>query len=245
MSQLRHRISLSAFVVFAAFSGGIVAQEARDAISAALLEQRVPAFVADAGRRSPLDLAAALAVSGVPAGFVLNESETVNGVSKPWQHEIRGAELELKAVLNAVAQHTPTLQALEIDRTLVFAEKGLSISATPLMKRVPSYLVDHAAAPQAFFEATRAVEPGIPARSGVVGSIPSRPGERPNQAVAPTVSLDMKNASFVEILNAVARASKGGVWILRRRAVAGAPATYALSVNLPDGTTVTYHDEIR
>ncbi len=130
------------------------------------------------------------------------------------------------------------------DGVLLIRARKLEVAGA-LAGKFPHFQVDGVPLSTAFNEAMRIVNPAVPARSGIIGSIISSPGNSPDASAFSTVSVDVTNASFLDVLNEIVKRVPGTVWILSRHGTAqSGGGYYTLAFRSPEGTITRFDDHL-
>jgi hypothetical protein len=216
------------------------------------LPDKVPRFVVEAAEMLVADFGYALAEARVSAGFVVFENdfferdfERTSG--KIW-HRGSVAETEevpLEAAVSIFHARHPLYDVEQWEGVLLIRAQELKGLGGPLAKKAERFRIEGLPLPTAFNEAMRIVDPGIPARGGVVGSILSSP-EEPAPAITPgpLISVDIVNATVVEVLNEIVKQAPGTVWILSRHGRPPQAGYYTLAFRAPEGRITRFDDKL-
>lgn len=215
----------------------------------AALPETVPAFVAEAAQTSVADLAYALAEASIPAGFVVFEGDFddqsigQSGVLWHLRSEKETRTVPLETVVAAFRARHPGYEVE--DRSGALLIRANSIGFVPLLDeaRGNRFQLNGEPLGTAFNKTERLVDPTIPVRGGVVGSVASNPDEPARSWTEPTVSLDIQNATLVSALNEIVKGAPGTVWVLSRHR--NGSEYYTLAYRMPGGLLARLDDQLR
>jgi hypothetical protein len=240
------RTALGVAVTFAMFPAGASARRV-----AASRPENVPRFLAEAAAKSVADFAYGLAEARVSAGFVILESDSIesslaHGPQILWHLRRRedGSLVPFEDALDVFRSAHPDYEVETSSQLLRIRARAAATASSLFTKRAARVRMDALPLPSAVNRAMRVVDPSIPMADGVVGSIPSSPDDPPVPvADPPRITVDLSQATFLDVLDEIVRQAPGTVWLLSQH---GKPpqAYYTLTIRVPNGLHTAFHDKL-
>ncbi len=194
---------------------------AGDACSTAR-EKSVPAFVLAAAREGGVhDFASTLATAGVCAGFLIERNTAGAGMeTRPFRDEAKEPYVGLNEVIQAFLARHPALVIESHEGFVLFVERTLDLSASPLTAVLPTFRV-RSPALNAYRAAIEGVATGVVPHPDSTGAIAinilshmDAPPLSKEDLTGPMVDVQLDRVRFLDVLVAIARQSPGSVWML-------------------------------
>jgi hypothetical protein len=222
------------------------------ASGAASLPDSVPRFLADAAALSVADFAYALAEGGVSAGFVILESDAVesspgHGTHTLWHLRRRedGKPVALEDALDIFRSAHPDYEVLTSAGRLRVRARALATASSLFTKKAARVRMDALPLMSAVNRATRIADPSIPMADGVAGSVVSSPTDPPAiVADPPKITVDLAQATFVDVLDEIVGQAPGTVWLLSEHGKPPQASYYTLAIRIPNGLYTLFHDKL-
>ena len=213
---------------------------------ASALPANAPRFLADAAQTSVADFAYGLAEARISAGFLAFDNDFLEPGGTLWHRRPMddAGQVPLETALNIFRTRYPMYDVKDRDGVLLIRARAFGVVRPLSEKRAERFRLEGVPLATAFNEAMRIVNPAIPVRGGVVGSVLATPDEPVPVTSDPLVYVDVTNATFVDVLNEIVKQAPGTVWILSRHGESPQAGYYTLAFRLPEGRITRFHDKL-
>jgi hypothetical protein len=244
------RIRLAVLGIAVAATIAALPLVARARAAAVARPENVPRLLANAAAMSVADFAYGLAEAGVSAGFVVLEGDSIEssltrGTQPLWHLRRQDAGLvPLEDALDIFRTAHPDYEVESSAGVLRIRARAIATASSLFTKRTAHVRMEGLPLPSALNRAMRAADPSIPTSDGVVGSVVSSADSPPfTLSNPPRISVDLTQATFLDVLDEIVGQAPGTVWLLSRHWTPHA-TYFTLTIRVPNGLHTVFHDKL-